>query len=54
MGMMIGCLLGDDVSERFPELGDLYYEYERMAALPAVAQFLWFPSAVARRFKKIR
>ncbi|GAQ92807.1 cytochrome P450 family 51 (sterol 14-demethylase) [Klebsormidium nitens] len=54
MTLQIRCLLGDDVSEGFPELKDLYYDFEHLAALPEVAQFGWFPSATARRFARIR
>jgi hypothetical protein len=47
IAIMARCLMGDDVIERFPELGDLYHEFERLGARPAVAQFSWFPSGAA-------
>jgi cytochrome P450 len=54
IAIMARCLMGDDVIERFPKLGDLYREFEGLGALPAVAQFSWFPSGASRRFKKVR
>jgi PhoPQ-activated pathogenicity-related protein len=54
MALQIRCLVGSEVNERFPELKDLYYDFEHLAALPEVAQFLWFPSKAARDFKRTR
>ena len=52
--IMIRALMGNDVLAQYPELGDLYYEFERLGVLPEVMQLGWFPSANAGRFKRVR
>ncbi|GAQ78251.1 cytochrome P450 family 51 [Klebsormidium nitens] len=54
MSLMIRLVFGEDVEARFPELGDLYFDFDTLATNPAVMLVPWCVSPLGRRFQHAR
>jgi hypothetical protein len=50
MTVQIVCLIGSDVHERFPELADLYWDFDRLSVDPVVMFTPWRLTEKGRRF----
>lgn len=54
MSLLIVLVFGEDVEARFPELGELYFDFDTLATNPAVMLVPWCVSPLGRRFQRAR